>query len=405
VQALSAGQATAGGDDVITDKAGISGVGWTCHLVPFQRSASNIPPALVEVNPTAVQAVRPGHATAASPWFPGGLGVGWIFQPVPFQRSASVPAGLPKLLKTKPTEIHADGPVQATPPSEAPGALCGLGVGWTLHLLPFQRSATVCTIPSVKWRSPVVVQADGEVQEMPPRKVCTAPAGLGVGRMLQTFPFQRSVRGLTGPPWEAVVLYAPAAMQNDGEVHETPPRPLKCPAAGVGTCWIRHLVPFQRSASSPEFDPPTAKHAKRDAQETAFRETPGTVAIGWFCQLVPFQYCATADVIPRVGPAVPTAKQFEVDGQAMLFSWVSAAPAGFGVPWSRHPVPFQRCAIVKGVPEPCEYPNAVHADERGQATPSRTSPCPPPGLRVRWIVHRWPFQRSASVKKPPEALP
>src|SRR5437764_4999130 len=105
-----------------------------------------------------------------------------------------------------------------------------------LHLVPFHRSATVCTTPLAKCCSPTVVQADGEVQEMPPRKVCTAPAGLGVGTMAQRFPFQRSVSGLTGPAWEAVALYAPAAMQNAVEVHETPLRPAPCPPAGVGMC-------------------------------------------------------------------------------------------------------------------------------------------------------------------------
>ena len=116
--------------------------------------------------------------------------------------------------------------------------------------------------------------------------------------------------------------------------------------------WSLHLVPFQRSARTPESDWPTAKHAEIDGHDTAFRETPGTAGIRWSCHLVPFQRCATADVIPRVGPAVPTAKQLEVDGQATLFSCVSAAPTGFGVPWSRHLAPFHRCAIVSGVPEP-----------------------------------------------------
>jgi hypothetical protein len=36
-----------------------------------------------------------------------------------------------------------------------------------VHLLPFQRSATVSTSPDAKCCSPVVVHAVGEVQEMP----------------------------------------------------------------------------------------------------------------------------------------------------------------------------------------------------------------------------------------------
>ncbi|MGN6167011.1 MAG: hypothetical protein ACTHQQ_02410 [Solirubrobacteraceae bacterium] len=130
MQAVRAGQATAGGEDVPTDKEGMNGVGWMCHLVPFQRSASILPPRLVAVNPTAVQDEGSEQARLESPIANAvGLGVGWIVQLVPFQRSASVPACSPKLLKTKPTAMHADGPVQATPPSEAPGTLGGLGVG------------------------------------------------------------------------------------------------------------------------------------------------------------------------------------------------------------------------------------------------------------------------------------
>jgi hypothetical protein len=71
--------------------------------------------------------------------------------------------------------------------------------------------------------------------------------------------------------------------------------------------WILHLVPVQRSARTPESDWPTAKHFEGAAHDTAFNEMPGTVGICCFCHLVPFQCCATADVIPRVGPAVPTA--------------------------------------------------------------------------------------------------
>jgi hypothetical protein len=141
-------------------------------------------------------------------------------------------------------------------------------------------------------------------------------------------------------------------MQNRFDVHAMLPSPLKCLPAGAGMRWILHLVPFQRSARTPESDWPTAKHSDSDAHDTAFRETPGTVGIGWFCHLVPFQCCATADLIPSVGPAVPTAKQLEVDGQATPFSWVSAAPTGFGLSWSRHLLPSHRCAIVSGVPAP-----------------------------------------------------
>jgi hypothetical protein len=150
---------------------------------------------------------------------------------------------------------------------------------------------------------------------------------------------------------------------------------------------------------TPASDPPTAKQAERDTHDTALRNAPGSVGIGWFCHLVPFQ---RSDRAP-LGP-VPTAMHAERRGQATPLSWLSAAPIGLRVRSTRQRLPFHRCAIVSGVPEPWEDPNAVHVEEDAQATPNRKSPCPPPGLGVRWTVHLRPFQRSASVKKP-EPLP
>jgi hypothetical protein len=69
--------------------------------------------------------------------------------------------------------------------------------------------------------------------------------------------------------------------------------------------------------------------------------------------------------------------------QATPLKLLSAAPIGLRVRSSRQRLPFQCCAIVNGVPEPWENPNAVHAESREQATPESKSPCAPPGLGVR----------------------
>jgi hypothetical protein len=47
----------------------------------------------------------------------------------------------------------------------APG---GFGVGWMRHAVPFQRSASAVVCPELSKESPVVVQADGEVQDTDP---------------------------------------------------------------------------------------------------------------------------------------------------------------------------------------------------------------------------------------------
>jgi hypothetical protein len=125
--------------------------------------------------------------------------MGWMRHLVPFHRSARVP------WSELPTAWQADGPVQATPDSEANWTFGGLGVGWMRHLVPFQRSATVCTIPVAECCSPTVVQAEAEVQDTGPRKVCTAPWGLGLGTMAHLFPFHRSASDLVGPSGEELV--------------------------------------------------------------------------------------------------------------------------------------------------------------------------------------------------------
>ncbi len=143
--------------------AGIRGAGWTLHAVPFHRSARSMPPALVNVNPIAVQADGAWHATPNSWPPPEGVGVGWMLQAVPFHRSARVPWSDP------PTARQADGPVQSTRAREANWTPDGLGVGWMVQAVPSHRSATVCTIPDAECCSPVAVHADGEAHEMPLR--------------------------------------------------------------------------------------------------------------------------------------------------------------------------------------------------------------------------------------------
>ena len=215
--------------------------------------------------------------------------------------------------------------------------------------IPFQRSATVCTTPDAKCCSPVAVQEDGEVHEMPPRKVWTDPAGLGVLRIVHLLPFQCSLRARAGPDCDVVVKYAPTAMQSDGEMHETPIRPLAWAPEGLGTGWMVHRVPFHRSARAPESDIPTAMHADGAVQDTAPSDAPGTVGMRCLRQLVPFHLSASALLAP-----VPTAMQADGLVQSTPNSWLSAAPIGLGVRWMRHLPPFHRCAMLSGVPEPCE---------------------------------------------------
>jgi hypothetical protein len=69
-------------------------------------------------------------------------------------------------------------------------------------------------------------------------------------------------------------------MQNEGDEHEMPFRPLIRDPAGLGMCCLVHRLPFHRSAKVPARDPPTAKQADRDGQESALKNTPGAVGMG-----------------------------------------------------------------------------------------------------------------------------
>src|SRR5215831_480101 len=125
-----------------------------------------------------------------------------------------------------------------------------------VQLAPSHRSATVCAIPDAKCCSPVAVQADGEVQDTPLKKVCTAPAGLGVGTMVHRFPSHHSAKVLA---WDLAVKYAPAARQADADRHETLRSALCTPPPwGLGVGRMLQVTPSHRSAKVPESDAPTA---------------------------------------------------------------------------------------------------------------------------------------------------
>jgi hypothetical protein len=121
----------------------------------------------------------------------------------------------------------------------------------------------------------MAVQAEGDVQDTPFRKLCRAFAGLGVGRMVHFFPFHCSAKDRNGPASDEVVEYAPAAMQAEGEVQDTASRKLCAAPAGLGVGRMVQVVPIRCSARvAPSAVPPTAVQAERQAHETLFRAPP-----------------------------------------------------------------------------------------------------------------------------------
>ena len=166
----------------------------------------------------------------------------------------------------------------ATPLKKLPWPADSTGVGWMAQVVPFHRSARV-VVPEldVAFRFPAAVQAAGVVQDTAAR---TPPGGgLGVGWMLQFVPFHRSASVPTGLP--ALSVRAPTAVQNEGEVQETPAKKLPAAPEGMGTGWVCHRVPSHRCVTSPVGKPesskdvPTAMQNVLAGQETPNRALPG----------------------------------------------------------------------------------------------------------------------------------
>src|SRR5262245_27889068 len=129
--------------------------------------------------------------------------------------------------------------MHATPLKKLPSPPVSLGVGWMTQLVPFHRSARV--VP--EFDSPTAVHACGDVQDT----ACRPPprGGFGVGWMRHRVPSHRSASVPVTLP--ALSSRAPTAMQNDGDWHATPLKP-PSPPGSLGVGWMRHRVPFHRSA-------------------------------------------------------------------------------------------------------------------------------------------------------------
>jgi hypothetical protein len=284
---------------------------------------------------------EPVHATPLKKFStPESFGVGWMRHAVPSHRSASVPASEP------PTAVHAEDDVQDT--AERPAPAAGLGVGWILQLVPFHRSASVPTgKPELSVRAPTAVQTEDDVHATPLRKPPCAPGGAGMGWIRHFVPFHRSAKTPTGVP--ELSKEFPVAVQADDDVHATAARKLPWAPMGLGVAWMLHFLPFHRSARVPRLVPPTAVQVEVAVHATAFKEPPWAPAglgVGWILHFPPFHRSAKVALPPK-----PVAVQAEGAVQEMLPRPLCAAPVGLGLGWMRHVVPLHRSARVLAVPE------------------------------------------------------
>src|SRR5262249_39516759 len=126
----------------------------------------------------------------------------------------------------------------------------GLGVVWTVQLVPFHRSARDSRDPPLL-TSPTAVQAFGPVQDTPLRLLFD---GFGMVPRVQALPFQVSTIALktlplsSSPPTAAQKLTAKAPPVG----HDTDPRLLAIAGGGMaGGCCSHLRVQFSASVRLP----------------------------------------------------------------------------------------------------------------------------------------------------------
>jgi hypothetical protein len=190
-----------------------------------------------------MQAESPGHATPLNPLPPGAFDVVCRLQLWPSQRAATVDAVF-ELSKLAPTAVQADDDEHETLFKNANCEPVGFGVDCTAHFVPVHRSASV--IPPLV--DPTAEQADAEVHAT---EDSPAPglAPVGVSWRLQLVPFQRSASEPLSDP--------PTATQALDDVHAIPDRALNWAPDGLGVDCTVHFTPSQRSASVRPTPPPS----------------------------------------------------------------------------------------------------------------------------------------------------
>src|SRR6516165_10496108 len=107
------------------------------------------------------------------------------------------------------------------------------------------------------------MQADGAGQATEKLFMSPTPGRSGVGWMRHCIPFHRSARVCGGKPAGAPKA-SPVAVQADSEVQDTLPMPAPWVPGGVGVGSTLQVVPLSRSASVPVFVAPVVMQAVAD---------------------------------------------------------------------------------------------------------------------------------------------
>jgi hypothetical protein len=254
---------------------------------------------------------------------------------------------------------------------------------------------------------PTAVQAVDEAHETAVNKdPIEVTGGLGVFRTVHFVPFHTStkVRKAELPSWSPTAVHAVL------EVHETPLKTALVDPNGVWVFRITHFVPIQASASIESTfellsENPTAVHDPTVAQETARSSVsvaPAGMGVFWITHFVPFHASARPPFTPLAW-YLPTAVQVVFELHETPLSTASVVPNGLGVFWITHVTPFHPSARVNVLPELSEkFPTAGHSIGDEHETPFRTAFVAPAGSGTGWFTHVAPFCISAIATVEPE---
>src|SRR5262249_17385387 len=113
--------------------------------------------------------------------------------------------------------------------------------------------------------------------------------------MVQVWPFHRCARVSEVP---RLLLVFPTAVQAEWDRQDVAFRLLAAAPGGLGVCWIRHVLPFHRSASVAGvwllkkfgLEPPTARQLVAEVQAAPISWFIAPLArwgVGWMAQLAP----------------------------------------------------------------------------------------------------------------------
>src|SRR6516165_6347768 len=288
-----------------------------------------------------------------------------------------------------------------------PGGADLLAGSSALCTAPFHRSASVTCVRLLVY-APTAMQVVtvGQATAFESRRY--APTGVGVGWMRHRVPFHRSARVW----WERHTgkgQAIPVPVQADSEVQDTLDRKSPCVPGGLGVDCTVQVVPVSRSASVPAFVPPTAMHAVTDWHQTPLRP-PGVCWVGvrWTVHREPSHRSANVPVgLSEESAEAPTPMQAAGAGHATPMKRLLGGLDGVGADTSLQAWPFQRSARTNCLPVPVgfEVPTAMQLDAEAHETAVNPGACAPAGFGVGCTVQCSPFQCSARVpaSDPPTA--